>query len=124
MRFVRGVAASLALLAGVAPAQDATPARDQAEERFAEMDGNGDGRVDKTEWDRAIAARLAARTSGTAAAADRTPPRADAPLPLPTARQVELMRSLFGRIDSDGDGGLTLDEVRGFGRALGAGSQG
>lgn len=112
----RLLAAALLLTGGGLAAQEVPSTPDVAAQRFAAMDVNGDGRVDSGEWDRAVSARAAA-----APARNATTPAPDAPLPLPTARRTELMRLLFGRIDSDGDGGLTLDEVRAFGRALGDG---
>ena len=111
----RLLAAALLLTGGGLAAQEVPPAPDIPAQRFAAMDTDGDGRVDSAEWDRAVSARAAAAPLH--GATRRAP---DAPLPLPTARRTELMRALFGRIDSDGDGGLTLDEVRAFGRALGA----
>ena len=107
----------LLLTGGVAVAQDrppsdtTSPATDVAAQRFAAMDANGDGRLDAGEWDRAVAAQLAARPTASAPA-----PAPYAPLPLPTAQRAELMRGLFTRLDANGDGGLTMDEVRAFGR--------
>ena len=108
------LAAALLLSGGAGVAQEAAPVRDGPAERFAEMDGNGNGRIESAEWERAIAARPAAPRG------ERATPAPDAPLPLPAARRLEALRDLFTRIDTDGDGGLTLDEVRAFGRALGA----
>ena len=86
------------LLDGVAVAQE-PPARDGAAERFAAMDRNGDGRLSVAEWDAAVATRMAGRADVTAGA-------------------VAATRQMFGRIDADRDGFLSLDEVRAFGRAL------
>lgn len=119
--------AALLLTGGRVAAQDNTttadapvpgPVSDMAAQRFAAMDTNSDGRVDVAEWDRAVATRVAA-----APADGAMKPAPNAPLPLPGAQRAELMRAMFARIDANGDGTLTLDEVRAFGRALGADQQ-
>lgn len=117
---------ALLLTGGGAAAQDvppadspvATPVPDVAAQRFAAMDLNGDSRLDSGKWDRAVTAQLAARPVG-----GTMNPAPDAPLPLPTAKRSEMMRGLFARLDTNGDGALTIDEVRAFGRALGGGPQ-
>jgi len=122
----RLVFAALLLIGGGAAAQDVPPADssvrtsvpDVAAQRFAAMDLNGDGRLDGDEWDRAVAAQLAARPVG-----GTMNPAPDAPLPLPTAKRAEMMHGLFTRLDTNGDGALTMDEVRAFGRALAGGPQ-
>ena len=120
---MRRLAAALLLIGGGAAAQDApladpplaAQAPDAVAERFAAMDADGNGRVDAAEWDRAVSAHLAAASAGGSAR-----PSSGASLPLPVAERAALMRALFPRLDTDRDGALTLDEVRAFGRALGA----
>ena len=95
-----------ALLAGAAIALTGTPllAQDdgaapegEVAARFAAMDANSDGRVDRTEWRAAMAAVLQARV-GREGASD-------------AGQAAAISDRMFALIDADADGSLTLAEV-------------
>lgn len=110
MKFLYFAAAMLAVPAAAHAQDDATKA--YIDGAFAAMDGNRDGKVERTEFATFMQARLARQGEAFDAAFRALDKNGNGQVDKPEAAANADLLNAFAYVDSDKSGGLSKDELR------------
>jgi Ca2+-binding EF-hand superfamily protein len=106
------IAAAACAVTGPALAQTTTGMKADLDRSFAAMDANKDGKIDRAEYDRYIAAKIDRQNSAFDAGFKALDKNGDGQLSRDEAAASPPIASSFDALDSDRNGSLSLAEMR------------